>query len=90
MDQVESITEYVRRKLSEAGTARFEAIAKEATRYAGLSDEDEGRVRVSFVRKFYYGDRESPRVVTIEPLLNYFRAVDRGEVGLPEQPVKAD
>lgn len=84
MEQVESITEYLHRKLTEAGTARFEAIATEATRYAGLADDDEARVRVSFVRKFFYGDRPDPRVGTVEPLLNYFRAVDRGERKLPE------
>lgn len=84
MEDIESITEYLHRKLGEAGTARFEAIAAEATAYAGLPADSEDRVRVSFVRKFFYGNRKDPRVGTVEPLLNYFRAVDRGERELPE------
>lgn len=83
MEPAESITEYLLRKLREAGTARFEAIAAEATKYAGLAPDSEDRVRLSFVRKFFYGDRPDPRVGTIEPLLNYFKAVDRGELQLP-------
>jgi len=83
MEQVETITGYLLRKLTDAGTARFESIAREATLYAGLPEDSEDRVRVSFVRKFFYGDRPDPRVGTIEPLLNYFRAVDRGERVLP-------
>lgn len=84
MEHTESITQYLLRKLAEAGTARFEAIAREATLYAGLPEDSEDRVRVSFVRKFFYGDRPDPRVGTVEPLLNYFKAVDRGERQLPE------
>lgn len=83
MAPAETITEYLHRKLTEAGTARFEAIAAEATRYAGLAADSEERVRVSFLRKFFYGDRKDPRVGTVEPLLNYFQAVDRGELVLP-------
>lgn len=84
MEQTESITAYLHRKLAEAGTSRFEAIARDATAHAGLAQDAEERVRVSFIRKFFYGDRPDPRVGTIEPLLNYFRAVDRGEVRLPD------
>lgn len=83
MEQVETITSYLLRKLAEAGTARFEAIAAAATEHAGLPADSDDRVRVSFVRKFFYGGRENPRVGTIEPLLNYFHAVDRGEAQLP-------
>lgn len=89
MEQVEGITEYLKRKLQEAGTARFEAIADEATKHAGLSLDSQERVRVSFIRKFFYGGRPDPRVGTVEPLLNYFHAVDRGELELPELGEKA-
>lgn len=81
MDQVESITDYLKRRLREAGASRFDGIAEAATKLAGLSNED--AVRTSFIRKFVYGSRENPRVQTIQPLLDYFRAVDRGEVQLP-------
>lgn len=72
---VEPITDYLRRSLREAGASRFEAIARETG------------VASSFIRKFVYGSRENPRVQTIQPLLDLFQAVDRGERTLPE-PVR--
>ena len=62
---------YVKQKLIDAGTARFESIAEEAG------------VRVSFVRKFHNGSRPNPRIDTLQPLLAFFTAVDRGERELP-------
>lgn len=67
----DSIKGYVKQKLVEAGTARFESIATEAG------------VRVSFVRKFHHGSRPNPRVDTLQPLFAFFTAVDRGERELP-------
>lgn len=72
MTQVEPITEYLQRRLREAGAAKFEAIA-----------ESSG-VAVSFIRKFVYGSRENPRVQTVQPLLDFFAAVDRGEIHLDD------
>lgn len=69
---VEPITEYLRRSLRDAGAARFDAIARETG------------VAASFIRKFVYGSRENPRVQTIQPLLDLFHAVERGERALPE------
>jgi transcriptional regulator with XRE-family HTH domain len=77
MEQIESITDYLKRRLREAGASRFEAIAEET----GVAD--------SFIRKFVYGSRENPRVQTIQPLLDYFGAVDRGEKHLPPEPQRA-
>lgn len=85
-DQDETITDYLKRRLREAGAARFEAIADAATLRAGMSLDAEDRVRASFIRKFVYGSRENPRVQTIQPLLDYFAAVDRGDVALPKLP----
>ena len=59
-----SITTYLRQKLTEVGTAGFEKLAA-----------DSG-VKVSFIRKFFYGDRKDPRVNTVQPLLDYFHAQD--------------
>lgn len=56
------ITEYLHQKLTEIGTSGFEKLAA-----------DTG-VKVSFIRKFFYGGRKDPRVMTIQPLLDYFRA----------------
>lgn len=77
MEQVEPITDYLKRRLREAGAANFDAIA-----------EDSG-VTASFIRKFVYGSRENPRVQTIQPLLDYFAQVDRGERELPAPSEKA-
>lgn len=73
----EPITDYLKRRLKDAGAARFDAIA--------------GRtgVTASFIRKFAYGSRENPRVQTVQPLIDFFAAVDRGEAELPE-PAKSE
>ncbi|MBS3018563.1 hypothetical protein DJFAAGMI_01295 [Comamonas sp. PE63] len=59
------ITVYLLEKLTEVGTAGFEQLAAETG------------VKVSFIRKFFYGSRENPRVMTVQPLLDYFQALDR-------------
>lgn len=59
------ITTYLQEKLAEVGTAGFEQLAA-----------DTG-VKVSFIRKFFYGSRENPRVMTVQPLLDHFQAQDR-------------
>lgn len=88
--QIESITEYLKRRLREAGAARFEAIADEATLLTGQGLESEDRVHASFIRKFVYGARENPRIQTIQPLLDYFSAIDRGERQLPDAAAKQE
>lgn len=70
MQQIEPITEYLRRRLREAGPAKFEPISERTG------------VAASFIRKFVYGSRDNPRVQTIQPLLDFFTQVDRGEVEL--------
>jgi hypothetical protein len=67
----ESIVEFVRRNLHAAGPRRYGAIAA-AT---GVAE--------SFVRKVANGGRRNPRVATIEPLVDFFLAVERGERELP-------
>jgi hypothetical protein len=72
MEQVEPITDYLKRRLREAGAARFDAIAAQTG------------VTGSFIRKFVYGSRENPRVQTIQPLIDFFREIDIGARHLPE------
>jgi predicted transcriptional regulator len=67
---IEPIADHLKRRLREAGASRFEAIAE----HTGVA--------LSFIRKFVYGSRENPRVQTIQPLLDFFAAVDRGEIDL--------
>lgn len=69
---VESIIEYLKRKLREAGSARWELIA------------DEAGVAKTLPRKIAYDDRDNPGVQTIQPLLDYFGEVERGERELPD------
>lgn len=65
--------DYLRRKLREAGPARWEAIAAEA----GIAK--------TLPRKLVYdAKRENPGVQTIQPLIDFFAAVERGERELPE------
>lgn len=72
MSAIEPITDFLKRRLREAGSARFDAIA------------DAAGVTPSFIRKFVYGSRENPRVQTVQPLIDLFQAIDRGERELPD------
>lgn len=40
-------------------------------------------VAVSLPRKLVYGERSNPRVLTIQPLIDYFDGVDKGTRVLP-------
>lgn len=78
------ITTYLQEKLTEVGTAGFEQLAA-----------DTG-VKVSFIRKFFYGGRKDPRVNTIQPLLDHFQAQERprarrraASAAAPAQPKEA-
>ena len=78
MSHIEPITEYLQRRLRDAGAAKFDAIAAVSG------------VRSSFIRKFVYGSRENPRVQTIQPLLDFFAAVDRGAVEIDTLELKPE
>ena len=69
---MEPILTYLKRKLKDAGPPRWSAIAAET----GCS--------VHTMRKVAYNDIENPGVVTMQPLMDLFQAVDRGERELPE------
>lgn len=69
---MEPIVDYLKRKLIEAGSPRWESIAAEC----GIAK--------TLPRKIAYGDRENPGVQTVQPLLDYFQAADRGEKLLPD------
>lgn len=68
---MQPIIDYLKGRLKAAGPRRFASIAK-AT---GVSE--------SLLPKLCYGMRDNPRVQTIQPLLDYFQAIDRGELSLP-------
>lgn len=67
-----SILKPVIDRLRAAGPGAWEQIAAEAG------------VAKTLPRKLVYGDRDNPGVLTIQPLVDYFAAVDRGEKKLPE------
>lgn len=73
---MEPIVDYLKRKLIEAGSTRWEAIAAEC----GIAK--------TLPRKIAYGDRENPGVQTVQPLLDFFHAVERGERHMPEPVVQ--
>lgn len=74
---METIISFLKRRLREAGAARWELIAADAG------------VAKTLPRKIACNDRDNPGVQTIQPLLDYFRLVDLGERQLPELPSAA-
>ena len=56
---------------------RFDAIARETG------------VTPSFIPKFVYNSRDNPRIQTIQPLLDLFEGIERGERKLPEPDTTA-
>jgi len=68
---MQSIVEYLQTRLREAGPRRFARIAQQT----GVAE--------SLLPKLAYGMRDNPRVGTIQPLLDYFQSIDRGERELP-------
>ena len=84
---METIIDYLKRKIRAAGSARWEAIADSINE--GRAEDE--RVSVHLLRKIAYDDRQNPGVAKIQPLLDFFGAVDRGERQLPDavESVKA-
>lgn len=76
---MEPIIDYLKRQLRAAGPEAWPAIAEAA----GIAK--------TLPRKIAYGDRDNPGIATIQPLLNYFQSVERGErePARPAQPVPA-
>lgn len=64
-------------RLKAAGPASWEPIAAAAG------------VAKTLPRKLVYGDRDNPRVLTVQPLIDFFDAVDRGEREMPSPPSTA-
>lgn len=83
---MEPIIDYLRRKLKDAGQARWTGIADAIN--AAIPDE---RDRMTFhsLRKIAYGDRDNPGLKDAQVILDYFRAVESGAVHLPEPRVEA-
>ena len=82
---METIIDYLVRHLRNAGQKRWGAICAEINADLG----EEKRVGEALLRKIAYGDRTNPGIETIQPLLSYFQAVDRGQIELPEPEAKA-
>lgn len=72
----ETLIDHLRRRLRAVGASRWQGIAQAA----GVSPR--------LLPKIAYGDRDNPRVRTIQPLLDYFAAVDRGDLTVPGEEVE--
>lgn len=75
---METILGYLKRNLLAAGPQRWPTIAAETERSAHT------------IRKIAYGDIENPGVNTIQPLIELFMAVERGERELPDPLPRAE
>jgi hypothetical protein len=64
---METVIDYVKRRLRECGPATWEQIAADCG------------VAKTLPRKIVYGDRENPGVATVQPLLTYLQDLERGE-----------
>ena len=73
---MEPILDYLKRNLRDAGPKRWPAIAAQVS-------TDEAPISEHLLRKLAYGDRDNPRLDKVQPLLDFFHAVDRGERELP-------
>ena len=69
---MEPIIDYLKRNLRSAGPRRWAEISA----ITGASEHT--------LRKVAYNDIENPGVLTMQPLIDYFQAVERGEIELPE------
>lgn len=77
---METIKDFLVKKLRDAGQRRWPAIAAEIN-----SELPDGKlVGVALLRKIAYGDRDNPGVMTIQPIYDYFKQVESGARKLPE------
>ena len=74
---MESIKDYRVRRIKEAGSKRWPAIAAEIS-------ETNKPIGESLLRKLAYGDRDNPGGVTVQPPIDYSLAVDPGDRQLPD------
>jgi hypothetical protein len=77
MSHMSAILSPLLSRLRQFSQAQLEVIAAEAG------------VAKTLPRKLACGERDNPTVQTIEPLIEYFNSVDRGERVLPFVPAKA-
>lgn len=76
MPRMSAILSPLLTRLRQFSQAQLEVIAAEAG------------VAKTLPRKLACGERDNPTVQTIEPLIEYFDSVDRGERVLPFAPAK--
>lgn len=69
------IVDFVRSRMHDLGHGRLVALADEVNKNLPR----EHRISVSALRKLFYDERSNYGIKTLQPLLDYFRAVDRGE-----------
>ena len=75
---METILDYLKRNLKQAGPPRWAAIAAEISE--GLPEP----YTFHPLRKIAYGDSTNPGLQVAQRLIDFFAAVERGERALPE------
>lgn len=83
---MESILDFLRRRLKDAGPARWPGISEVVS--AKLPEDE--NISIHLLRKLAYGDRDNPGVKTVQPLLDFFDEVDRGLRDMPEPAAKVE
>jgi hypothetical protein len=78
---METIMDFLVRNLKEAGAKRWVAIASQINSDHG---GDKPIVGEPLLRKIAYGDRSNPGVETVQPIVDYFHQIERGERCLPD------
>lgn len=76
---METIIEYLKRSLKDATPRRWPGIV--AAINEGLPEPE--HIGEPLLRKIAYGDRDNPGVKTVQPVLDYFQSIARGDRELP-------
>jgi hypothetical protein len=84
---MESIIDYLQRKLKDAGPTRWEAIASVVS--DSLPEGVKQPLSFHSLRKIAYGERPNLGTLKGEALRDFFLAVEAGEVELPEPAKQA-
>lgn len=88
MQPIDDIMGHLRERLRQAGARNWKALAV-AINDAFPPTSDRDAIGEPLLRKIAYGDRDNPGVETVQPILRFLAAVDRGELAMPTDERRA-